>query len=252
MHITVSDLQVAYDDQGIGKVLVLLHGWGTDRQNYSELTDALRHQYRVIALDLPGFGESSMPPGDWKVDNYVNLVANFLNKLDISDPYALIVHSFGGRIAIKGLSNGLLRADKLVLIDVAGIAHDKSLRNRSYALVAKIGKPIMRLPGLRNKYQIARRKLHEQAGSTDYAKAGEMTQIFLNTIQEDLSGDARSLKLPTLIIWGSEDTETPLSDARFFHSVISGSILKIVQGAGHFVHNEQPKKVTRFIQDFLG
>ena len=251
MHITVCGLRIAYDDVGSGKSLLFLHGWGTSKENFIELREALQNEYRIIIPDLPGFGDSAMPPADWQVADYVSFVAEFLQALGVDGVYGLVVHSFGGRVAIKGLSTGLLRSEKLVLIDAAGIGHSRSARNVAYAVVAKVGKVVMRLPLLRGKYDKARQKLHEQAGSADYASAGEMQQIFLNTIHEDLREQVCELTLPTLIVWGSEDNETPLSDARFLHANIPGSTLKIIQGASHFVHNEHPKKVLQFIEEFL-
>lgn len=251
MRITVSGLESGYTDQGTGRVIVLLHGWGTSKENFSELSERLASRYRVIAVDFPGFGESAMPPFDWQVQNYVEFVAEFLKVLNIDDVYSFIVHSFGGRVAIKGLSTGILHAEKLVLIDAAGISHSNSMRNMAFAVLAKLGKFVMRLPVLRSKYEVARQKLHEQAGSTDYAASGVLRQIFLNVIHEDLRSEVGNLTLQTLIIWGSNDTETPLADARFFQANIKGSTLKILQGAGHFVHTEQPEKVAQFIEEFL-
>ncbi len=251
MNLLVNQIKTAYDDEGEGKVVLLLHGWGTSRENFAELRTGLKNNFRVISLDLPGFGETDMPSLDWGIADYANFVTAFLKALSIDRVYALIVHSFGGRIAIKGLSSGVVRSEKLVLIGAAGIGHSRSARNMAFTAVAKVGKTIMRLPILRGKYDRARQKLHEKAGSTDYAAAGDLQQIFLKTIHEDLSGEVRGLTLPTLIVWGSEDNTAPLSDARFFHATIPGSTLKIIQGAGHFVHNEYPKKVKMFIEEFL-
>lgn len=251
MQTNVHGLETAYTDQGSGPVVIMLHGWGTNKENFSELSSELRDHFRVIAVDLPGFGETAMLASNADVEDYVDFVRAFLQTLEISDVYTFIAHSFGGRICVKGLSSGKLQAEKLVLIGSAGIAHDKTMRDRAYAAVAKTGKLVMKLPGLRGKYDAARAKLHATAGSTDYANAGAMQQVFLNTIHEDLRENIRALMLPTLLIWGANDTETPLADARFFHENIPGSSLKILQRAGHFVHNEQPDKVLRFIEEFL-
>lgn len=243
--------KVAYNDDGAGRVVVLLHGWGTNKENLQALADDLSQNYRAISVDLPGFGESERPKDDWHVADYANFVQDFLQRIGVQGVYALVGHSFGGRIIIKGVTGGTLRAQKLVFIGSAGVGHSKSVRNMTFAVAAKVGKTVMKLPGLRGRYAAARQKLHEQAGSTDYAAAGDMQQIFLHTIHEDLRGDIKNITLATLLIWGSEDTEAPLADARYFHENISGSRLKILQGAGHFVHTEQPKKVAKFVQEFL-
>lgn len=251
MNVTVGRIEAYYDDIGSGKVIVLLHGWGTDRSNLSYIAQELKTSYRLVSVDLPGFGETSINSRDWGVGDYVGFLNSFLKELKINEVYALVAHSFGGRVCIKGLSEGVLSADRLILIGSAGVRHSDSLRNVAFKLVAKTGKTVMKLPILRGKYDKARQKLHERAGSADYANSGEMRQIFLNTINEDLSENAKNLRLPTLLIWGSEDDEAPLADARFFQKNIPGSSLKIIQGAGHFVHNEHPSRVVRFIREFL-
>lgn len=251
MHITVHGLQASYNETGDGRVIVLLHGWGTNKDNLHVLADYLQIRYRVISLDLPGFGESERPNNDWFVADYAQFVQDFLESLGIKDVYAFVGHSFGGRIIIKGITSGVFSAQKLVFIGSAGVGHSKTVRSMAFATAAKVGKTVMKLPGLRGRYAAARQKLHATAGSTDYTNAGDMQQIFLNTIHEDLRRDIQNITLPTLLMWGSEDTEAPLADARFFHANIPGSTLKIIQGAGHFVHIEKPKKVATFIQVFL-
>lgn len=251
MIVTVGQVRASYDDRGSGEVVVLLHGWGTDRTNLQGIAKYLGPSYRVISVDLPGFGETNLPELDWSVGDYVKFLKDFLREIGIAEVYALVAHSFGGRVCIKGLSEGVLSADRLILIGSAGVRHSDSLRNVAFKVVAKTGKAVMKLPILKGGYDKARQKLHERSGSGDYANSGEMKQIFLNTIKEDLSDNAKKLKLSTLLIWGSEDDEAPLSDARFFHENIAGSSLKIIQGAGHFVHNEHPSRVGRFIKEFL-
>ena len=82
-------------------------------------------------------------------------------------------------------------------------------------------------------------------------QSGTMKQIFLNTIDEDLSEFARDIHMPTLLVWGSEDDQAPLADGKFYHEHIAGSRLKIAASAGHFVHHDEPIQVMRWIREFL-
>lgn len=251
MQQKLNSVSLAYEIEGSGDVLVLLHGWGVDRSNFTDLAAALSKKYAVVSIDLPGFGESTKPDTAWGVQDYAECIQQFLEVNNLAQVKAIIGHSFGGRVAIKAVSHHLINPEKLVLIGSAGIKHSNSYRNMAYAFVAKAGKAAFLLPGVKTFRQRARTKLYERAGSSDYLNAGDMSQIFLKTINEDLSADAAGITTPTLLIWGSEDREAPLADARIFHRIITTSVLKIIQGAGHFVHNEHPRKVEKWIESFL-
>lgn len=251
MNVTVNGLDIAYAQKGAGRVLLFLHGWGSSKETFDTLMDALAADFTVIAVDLPGFGYSDQPPAAWAVGDYVQFVKFFLHTLDVNDVHAFVAHSFGGRVCIKGISSGKLSAQKVVLIGAAGIKHSDSFRNMLYAAVAKIGKVVFAIPGLNNYSASARRKLYENASSTDYLNAGTMRKVFTNAINEDLKPLLSQITVPALLIWGSEDDQTPLSDARIMQKDIPNVTLRLQQRAGHFVHSEYPKKVTGWLKEFL-
>lgn len=251
MKSIVNNIAVQYIDEGTGPVVVFLHGWGTNGADFADLAGALLSKYRVVRIDFPGFGGSEQPRDDWHVSDYADFVSAMLEKLDIVAPRAIVGHSFGGRIAIKGVATEKLHTGKLVLIGAAGVKHGNSARNVALRAVAKTGKAVLSLPGLRNISEKARTRLYGSIGSQDYLNSGAMQQIFLNTINEDLSGYAKDIHIPTLLIWGSEDDQAPLADGKFYHSQIADSTLKIAASAGHFVHHDEPIQVTRWIQEFL-
>ena len=242
---------IHYLDEGSGKALVFLHGWGTDATDMWPVAKSFAKTYRVIAIDFPGFGESPRPDTTWHVRDYAELLVRFLGELGLAEVEALIGHSFGGRVGIKAFSEASINAKKLVLIDSAGVKLSDNLRKLVYKLVAKSGKRVLAAPGLRRFSATAKQKLYKSAGSSDYMNAGDMSDILIATVSEDLSNAATHIAVPTLIIWGSEDKETPLADARHFHSAIKSSKLKIIQGAGHFPHTDNPRKVIRLLGEFL-
>ena len=249
MRVLIKNLAVEYTDKGNGPVMLLLHGWGNDLHSFDALVQSLISSWRVIRLDLPGFGGSEAPKETWGVGEYSQFVRAFIERLGIS-AYLLVGHSFGGRIAIKGIADGLLRAKKLVLIGSAGLAKRKTLRNRLFKTIAKVGKTALSpFPAyLRDRL---RRKLYAYAGSEDYLAAGPLQATFLKVMGEDLSHAAKRVYLPTLLIWGEFDTATPLSDGKHLHTLISGSQFEIVKSATHFVYQEKTAEVAQAIQRFV-
>lgn len=249
MKTIVDDLAVEYQDEGRGPVLVLLHGWMHSLTSFDALTTILSRKYRVIRLDLPGFGASEVPRTPWHVGDYAQFVAHFLAKID-AHPTALVGHSLGGRIVLKGLAEQALAADKAVLIASAGVAERQTVRNWSFKMIAKAGKAATAVPP----FTLLRAKLRSKlyaAAKSDYPTAGAMTPTFLNVIGENLAPLAPQVIAPTLLIWGSDDRTTPLSEGKRLESLMPHATLKVIEHAGHFVHREQPEAVAAAIASFV-
>jgi pimeloyl-ACP methyl ester carboxylesterase len=215
------------------------------------LSSRLSARFRVIRLDLPGFGGSEAPPDSWFIRDYAQFVAGFLKKIKIDQLEAIIGHSFGGRVAIKGISDEIIHAHHTVLIDSAGIKPIVTLRMNGLKLAARVGKVTLSAPGLRRFAPNLRQRLYQSVGSNDYMNAGPMRQIFLNTIKEDLTLDAARIKVPVLLIWGEQDEDTPVSDARALADAIPQSTLTVLSGAGHFAHTDKLDIVQHLIEEFL-
>lgn len=247
MKTIVHNLATEYQDEGSGPIMLLLHGWKSNLHTFDAITPSFSKDFRVIRLDLPGFGGSEMSSSPWGVEEYANFVKAFIEKLGISVA-VLIGHSFGGRIAIKGVSEGIILTKKLILINSAGLAKQHTLRSLLFTTVAKIGKVVLFSSPIGK--ERLRRWLYEQAGS-DYLDSGSLKETFLLVTREDLSQNAIKVSVPTLLIWGEDDTTTPLSDGKRLHSLIPGSQLKILEKAGHFVHQERAEDVSALITTFV-
>jgi pimeloyl-ACP methyl ester carboxylesterase len=245
-------LTVYYEDGPAGApVVLMLHGWDVDGTNLEVPARALAEKYHVIRLDLPGFGGTQVPPAAWHVRDYADFVKGFLDKSGIGEPAAVLGHSFGGRVAIKGLGEGIFSAKKLILIDSAGIKPPVTPKRHAYKIAAKAGKAVTSLPGLSRLAPVLRRRLYQSAGSSDYLGAGALRETFINTINEDLSGDAARITVPALLVYGANDTDTPPEDGRKLANLIKHSQLSILAGAGHFAHTDAPDRVNALIMEFL-
>jgi pimeloyl-ACP methyl ester carboxylesterase len=251
MKVVVNDQLVNYEEEGKGKVILLLHGWGADLHNFDELSAKLSKQYRVIRMDFPGFGGSPLPPKEWNRDDYARLTVGLIKKLRIKKVHAVIAHSFGGGVVIKAVRRRWYKFDRIILLASGGIRHSNSMRQRGFKVVAKTGKLVTKLPGLSKFHDKWRGQLYDKAGASDYVNAGDLRKIFLKVINEDVQDAATYIRCPTLLVWGEDDMETPLDDAAKFNEKIKGSQLVVIPEAGHFVHNDQFEKVYDEIKRFI-
>jgi len=250
MKIIVQNLAIKYEDKGDGSIVLFLHGWQDNLHTFDSLISFLSlKEKRIVRLDLPGFGESEMPKEIWNLDNYIQFVADFIKELNI-EVDILIGHSFGGRIIIKGIAEKKIKARKIILISSAGLIRGRALRNLIFKILAKIMGLIMYLPPFIFWREKLRKKAYNLIGS-DYFNAGPLKETFLKIIAEDLSKNAKNITIPTLLIWGANDTETPINDGKKFSQLIRGAELKIINNAGHFIHQEQPQEVANIIKKFL-
>lgn len=247
MQMIIDGMVVEYLDEGQGPVILMLHGWQDTCRTFDALAARLP-RFRIIRMDMPGFGGSSLPNTAWDVSAYVRFVDSFLRRA-LAEPAVIIGHSFGGRVAIRGIASGTFHAEKLVLIDSGGVSKSATLRNRVFVRIARGGKIALSLFGKRLRER-ARRILYRTAQS-DYLAAGALRETFVRVVQEDLRSSAAQISIPTLIVWGENDTETPLSDAHIFASIIPDARLEVLSGAGHFVHQERPDDVAGLIRSFV-
>jgi pimeloyl-ACP methyl ester carboxylesterase len=249
MQVIVDSLLTHYEVHGKGKVVLLLHGWAGSAQGFHKLQAELAKKYKVVALDLPGFGGSQPPDGAWGLDDYAYFVNNFLAKIEIGKLHGLLGHSNGGAIAIRGMARGWLSADKLLLLASAGIRGEYKGRIKAIRMITKAGKALT-TPLPKAVKQKLRTKVYKTVGS-DMLVAEHLQETFKKVVTDDVRADATHLALPTLLIYGDKDDSSPLSYAKILQEAIKGSKLEVVPGAGHFVYDDQPEAVLKSVKDFL-
>ena len=171
---------VEYTDEGQGPVLFFMHGWQDNLSTFEALKVILAAKYRIIRVDLPGFGYSGIPSAAWNLEDYVDCVAEFLAKNSIS-PEAVIGHSFGGRIAIKGIATGKIRTNKVVLIASAGVSKRFTIKNFILKILAKVAGVATKLPGISFWHKRVRNWVYKVIQS-DYINAGALQNIFLKLL----------------------------------------------------------------------
>lgn len=249
MQVIVDNLLTNYTDVGKGKVILLLHGWGDSMATFQKLQADLHTTYRVLALDLPGFGGSQAPESVWGLDDYSKFVADYLTKLGVKDVYAVVGHSNGGALSIKGVARGDLKPSKLILLAASGIRNKNGVRKLGIKIIAKTGKLLTFWLPIRHKKKL-QQKLYGTVGS-DMLVVPTLRETFKKTVSQDVQNDAKQLNLPTLLIYARDDRAVPLSDGQIYATLIDGSRLEIINNAEHFVHHDKPEQVAQLIKDFL-
>ena len=240
MKIKVKDININYIQYGEGKDIVLLHGWGQNIEMMKPLGDPLSNKYKITIIDFPGFGESEEPKTAWTIDDYSEMLGEIIKKLNIKKPI-LMGHSFGGRVAIRYSANN--KIEKLVLFGSPCIRKQQPL-----SLKTKVLKKLKTLPG----FDGIGEKMKKYIGSRDYKAASPMMrQILVNTVNEDLSEYAKKIEEPTLLIWGDNDTEEPVEEARKLEKIMIDAGLVVLPGS-HYAYLENLHQVINIINTFLG
>ncbi len=221
------------------QAVVILHGWGRSLTEWEGVADYLASSYKLVLVDLPGFGGTVAPKEPYGVVDYAHFIESLLAKLSIKH-CTLVGHSVGGRIAIVlGTSN---LVSKLILVDSAGI-EKKKIAYKAFLRVAKLMAKLFPLKVVR--------KVKTMLGSADYNAAGELRETLVKIVNEDLSPVLPKITKPTLVVWGSNDSVLPVDMTTFFKSAIPDCVVRIIWGAGHDPHLDKPTDFINIVMEFL-
>ena len=254
MVININEINTNYITEGsAGTPVVILPGWGATSAVYNLIVKQLAETHRVYVLDLPGFGITSEPPCAWSVDDYTDFVISFIEKLQLKD-LILIGHSYGGRIIINlsNRENVPFSVREIILIDSAGIRNplteEQQKRQNHFKKLKKFysNKVVSAvMPG-------ALEKLQKKYGSSDYANASPvMKQTLVKAVTQDYTDMLPNIKPAVFLIWGKDDTATPVSDAYKMKELIPNADLQIIADAGHFPFLDQPFEFRKILVNHL-
>lgn len=249
MNVGIDGLNINYIDEGKGKDVLLLHGWGGSIQTMMLIFNILRDGFRVVVPDLPGFGESGTPAAPWNSYDYAECIYKFSEKLNLKKPI-IFGHSHGGRISII-LSSKYNLADKLILIDSAGIIPKRAAKYYIKVYWFKLLKRIYLLLPSSNKEEKLN-KFYRKYGSRDYRDSdGVMRQTMVKVINDNLLILLKNIKVPTLLIWGENDEDTPVYMGKIMEENIPDSGLITLKGAGHYSYVDNYEQFRAIINVFL-
>ena len=262
--IDVDGLKVYYKETGPqgAPALLLLHGFGSSLQAWDDWSLKLEQKYRLIRLDLPGFGlTGASPANDYSEEKDLAILTHFVDKLGL-EKFSVVGHSMGGKMAWSLAASQPERVQALVLMAPDGFPETKDIGTKPYEVPAIMGLIKFVLP----KYLV--RKSIEPAFSDadalndalvnryfDMLRApgvrGAILERSNQTIYTDPVPRLKAIKAPTLLIWGEQDQMIPSTNAQIYANVLSNSTTVLVPKLGHLLQEEQPEKGLAVVMQFL-
>jgi pimeloyl-ACP methyl ester carboxylesterase len=261
--VSVNGINVCYEMQGEGDVILFLHGMGLSHEMWDDAVKAASKIYTTCTLDLPGFGDSDKPETNYGLSFYVDFIGQFMDAVGI-DNAAVVGVSMGGEIAAGFAARNPERVSRLVLSAPIGLTPlfnglpGLPLVSSSLYLFMSRSKDLFKRYAqsmLYNKNSISADIIgQEWSRMQNPAYRAALTKNASNLASADPSYAAslRSIKVPTLIVWGGNDTVVPLTDAYRYQELIRGSELSIIERCGHLPPLERPGEFNRAFLTFLG
>ena len=247
--INIRGTQPFYTVEGEGMPVILMHGWGCNHSTLKSIEAQLTPGFKVYNVDFPGFGGSNEPSAVWGVEEYTSLIEEFARQEHIESPI-LLGHSFGGRVGILFASRN--KVHKLILVDAAGVKPRRSLRYYYKVYSYKAIKHALLFFLGKKRGETALNSYRAKVGSSDYSNASPMMRAILSkVVNEDLKSVMPKIACPTLLIWGANDTATPLADAKIMEKLIPDAGLVSFDGVGHYSFLENPYQFAAVLKSFL-
>lgn len=258
--------EIHYIDEGKGIPLIMIHGYGGSHRNFGKIANVLKKDYRVIRVDLPGFGLSQFPKQEKNNTNLIQLYRDYmtfiLDTLQLDSVY-LMGNSMGGWMAWETAIENKSKIKKLVLMCSAGYEMDKVSENAAALLKKKYittvfsrGMPMYFQESSAEKCYYNHQKINPQEvknNNTLWNIEGNIQAAFLlaGSGEKPDTTQISKISCPTLIIWGKEDEIIPVSHANKFNKAIAGSKLIIYDQCGHIPMIENLEQTAKDVAAFL-
>lgn len=264
----VDGLNIRYKDTGSksAPVLLLLHGFGSSLQTWDDWSAQLEPHYRVIRLDLPGFGLTGPSPvNDYSEEQDLATLTHFVDKLGIAE-LSVIGHSMGGKLAWMFAAAQGPRVKVLVLMAPDGYPQAQDIGTQPYAMPAVMGLMKFFLPkyGVRKSLEPAFfdatalderliQRYHDMLRAPGVR--GAILERGQQTIYTDPVPRLKKITAPTLLLWGQDDLMIPSSNAQSYAAVLADSQTALLPNLGHLLQEEQAHlglaQVTQFLNKNL-
>lgn len=263
--IDVDGVRIHYQEKGTGTPLVLLHGFTSSTYSWKDVFEPLSKKFRVIAVDLKGFGFSGKPDGDYSRRAQAIVVAHLLDSLKIEKAW-LCGSSMGGHVALNLALQNPQRVNGLILIDSGGVdVPGSGSLAPGYLLLPVVGRVLTALSLTSDKLvrQGLEKSFYDRSKVTDErvayyyrplkTRGGQLAALRARTQADDfpVEQDLNKIDAPVLIIWGAQDALIPLAAGIKMNKLIRNSEFHIFDSCGHLPQEEMPAQTTEAITNFI-
>ncbi len=260
LTIPVNNFHLSYDDIGEGIIpIIFLHGYPFDKTMWQGQLDFLKASYRLIPCDIRGFGKSTDEESSLSIDLFADDLIAFMDELSI-DKAIICGLSMGGFIALNAMKRFPDRFEALILCDTQCIADTTEVKEKRYKTINEIEadgvtnfnegfiKSVFHKDSITNK-----KELVEQLKHVVFANSEQVIIQGLIALAErtETCSTLNEITIPTLIICCREDEVTPLAQSELMNKAIEGSVLHVIDNAGHVSNLEQPDEFNKHLHDFL-
>ena len=261
INITINNLTVSYSDHGPddAPVIIFIHGFPLNKSMWNIQVEALKENYRVIAYDIRGHGNSDAGIDEFSIELFVIDLLRLMEKLKI-EKSILCGLSLGGYIALNAVLKHPDRFDGLILNDTQCIADTPEIKeNRCNAIISIKEKGVEQYADEIIKKLFAQETFTKNKNVVDAVKEmiiSTQKQSLCNTLhalaeRKETCDQLPEINIPVLIMVGQEDKITPIAAAQQMHEKILNSKLEIIQQAGHLSNLESPTVFNAHLVNFL-
>lgn len=262
IKITANNITVSYTDKGPddAPVVIFIHGFPFNKEMWSKQMETLNENFRVIAYDIRGHGNSDSGTDDFSIELFVKDLLSLMDTLEIKKT-TLCGLSMGGYIALNAIENHPHRFETLILCDTSCSADSPEAKEK-------------RMKAIKGILENGVEKFADDSIVNFFAQESfiskkdiiaEVREMMVNTSEESVTKTLYALskrketctklwkiKMPVLILVGEEDKITPPDVAQFMHETINGSVMTIIKNAGHVSNLENPAQFNEQLKKFLG
>jgi 3-oxoadipate enol-lactonase len=252
---------LAFDDEGPGPVVVLLHGFPLDRTMWASQLSAVGSTYRVIAPDLRGHGQTAAPGGIYTMDEMADDVIELLDALQLREPVVLGGLSMGGYVAFSAILRYPERFRALILIDTRATADKPEAAKARQELAKRVETSQSVAPvveGMLPKLFSPLTKTHRPDRIGQIMEVMERTPpravagaLWGMADRPDRTASLAQITVPSLVLVGADDILTPPDESRAIAAGLPNATFKLIPDAGHLAPLENPEACNLAILEFL-
>ena len=254
----IGDLRIAYALAGEGPPLVLLHGAVCNSRVWRWQLEGLADEFAVVAWDAPGCGRSSDPPEHWRMPEYADCLAAWLDVLEIESPHVLGL-SWGSSLALELYRRHPDVPASLILASAyagwAGSLPPAVVAGRLERILGEVDRPPDEwaagyIPGFLTNEAPAGLADEILAMMSEHHPVGSRTMAHAMA-EADLRDVLPRVQVPTLLLYGELDQRSPLHVAEDLHARIPSAQLVVMPGVGHVSNAEQPEEFNAHVRAFV-